>query len=78
MIASPVVTPMPLVMPVPIGGYGYAHHVNHHYDCDTVLAGGSHDAPIAVGHYTGGSEDAPFAVGTDFGGFDAAIDSGFN
>ena len=64
-IASPVVTPMSLVMPVPIGGYGFDHHFYHHYDCDTVLTSGSHDAPIAVRHYGGDSEDAAPSAAID-------------
>ena len=71
-IASPVVAPMQLVMPVTIGGYGYGHHFHHYYDCGTAGLT-SLEARIAVGHRGGGREDAALSVGTD-----AAIDSGYD
>lgn len=79
-IAPPIYpyAPYPLVMPVPIGGFGdYYHHHHDFGECGVV------DAPIAVGNFEGGGGgvDTPLAVGNnggDIGGIDAPIDTGFD
>ena len=64
-----MVAPMQLVMPVPIGGYGYDHHFHHHYDSKIGISEDSLGTRITVGHRGCDREDA---------GFDATIDSGYD
>ena len=60
-MAPPVFAPMPLIMPVPFGGFGDHHHHHHHYGGGGY--GGGVDAPLATGYSGGGGVDMPISTG---------------